>query len=151
MNKNITTMIEPYRCNRAGVIPYTIYNGRIFFLFGIHFNSSDICDFGGGRKKDETSKDTAIREFKEETNSLFGDIYQYSMFRRTTSILCRRRQNMIFFLPVDKRWLYQAPVEFKSRNEDRPNKEILKVVWVDQDKYKSLIYGSKISLDGEKY
>ena len=52
---------------RAGVIPYTLTNENLYFLFGVDEASNDFTDFGGGVKTDEDCIEGAIREFKEET------------------------------------------------------------------------------------
>lgn len=127
------------RTIRSGVIPYTVQNDTIHFLFGRDKKSGDLCDFGGGRKKDESSHDAAIREFKEESNCIFGD-YKRSDLSDAVGLLCRRRKNMIFFLPVGTQWLESAPGAFEARNRQYPNKEIAQVKWIDESLYTSLIY-----------
>lgn len=64
-------------CKSAGVIPYTIYNDTVYFLFQQLVNPPRKKDFGwndfGGKKipADETTIETASREFSEETSCLF--------------------------------------------------------------------------------
>jgi 8-oxo-dGTP pyrophosphatase MutT (NUDIX family) len=127
------------RTIRAGVIPYTMHKGQLHFLFGQDKRSNDLCDFGGGRKKGETSHDAALREFKEETNGLFGEGKQVTL-DKAKGLVCRHRKNMIFFLPVDPYWIHTASDEFDTRNQQTPNKEISGVVWVDEDLYRNLVY-----------
>lgn len=126
---------------RAGVIPYTVHNDRLYFLFGRDYKTGEICDFGGGRKKNETSKDTAIREFKEETNGIFSKLYSDTCFDRAVKVVCKlpRPKNMIFFLPVKPKWINIAKSEFMQNNK-HPNKEITTLVWIDEYQYERLVY-----------
>jgi hypothetical protein len=64
-------------CKSAGIIPYTIHNDTLYFLFQKADNPSRKKDAGwndfGGKQLDpkETTIDVAAREFSEETNCLF--------------------------------------------------------------------------------
>lgn len=64
-------------CKSAGVIPYSIHNGKILFLFQKELEpqrkkDSGLNDFGGKRVTDvETTAEAAAREFSEETSCLF--------------------------------------------------------------------------------
>ncbi len=72
---------KPYdamlNCKSAGIIPYTIYQNTLFFLFQREPNpirKKDLGwnDFGGKRLSDnETTMEAAAREFSEETSCLF--------------------------------------------------------------------------------
>ena len=63
----------------GGILPVTVYRNKIFLLYGRE-NIDDKknkergkwSDFGGGREKNETSKQTAIREGWEETSGILG-------------------------------------------------------------------------------
>ena len=86
----------------AGVLPYAIHNGKLFFLLGkehrggkgvvldqnkidASMSKSKIAkhletwsEFGGKREKeDQSSLHTAAREFFEETKGAFGDITEF--------------------------------------------------------------------------
>ena len=53
----------------AGILPTTIYNGKLYFLFAKENRYADTpgySDFGGGNDDDETFRQTAIREAQEE-------------------------------------------------------------------------------------
>lgn len=68
-----------FTSKRASIQVYTILNGKLYFLLGIcsafeNSNLGDLGDFGGTHKKNENSATTAIREFNEETNLLFGKL-----------------------------------------------------------------------------
>jgi len=59
----------------AGIIPYTISNGEKFYLLG--FENNKWSGFVGGSETDELPIDTAIREFNEETATVFKNNFQF--------------------------------------------------------------------------
>ena len=59
----------------AGVLPTTIHNNKLYFLFGKENKFADTpgwSDFGGGTEKMETFLNTAIREAGEELTGFLG-------------------------------------------------------------------------------
>tara|TARA_B100000795_G_scaffold268224_2_gene254772 strand:+ start:1395 stop:1886 length:492 start_codon:yes stop_codon:yes gene_type:complete len=64
----------------AGILPITFHKKKIFFLLARESKDATWkgagkwSDFGGGREKNETLKETAIREGFEETMGVFGTI-----------------------------------------------------------------------------
>lgn len=66
----------------AGVIPFTVTDGEVSFLFQTTFSgrkAGHLIDFGGGLGDGEGYKDTAIREFIEETETMyFADNIQHA-------------------------------------------------------------------------
>ena len=60
----------------AGILPTTIYNNKIYFLFGKENKYEDSAegysDFGGGTDNKETYFNTAIREGEEELTGFLG-------------------------------------------------------------------------------
>jgi len=61
----------------AGILPATIHNGKLYFLFGKEGKYEDTApgfsDFGGGTDNKETLLSTAIRESCEEFTGFLGD------------------------------------------------------------------------------
>ncbi len=58
----------------AGVIPFSVWNGKVHFLFHKTFSgrrAGFLVDFGGGVRDGESYRQTAIREFVEETDTMF--------------------------------------------------------------------------------
>lgn len=58
----------------AGVIPFTVSDGTVRFLFQTTFTGRKtgyLIDFGGGLGAGEDYRDTAIREFIEETETMY--------------------------------------------------------------------------------
>jgi hypothetical protein len=59
----------------ASILPVTLHNGKIYFLFGKERNIDENpgwSDFGGGTDKGETYIQTAIREGGEELTGFLG-------------------------------------------------------------------------------
>ena len=61
----------------AGVLPFAIYKDTIYFLFSREYIKGTVdaglwSDFGGKEEKNETIKETAIRECYEESNGFLG-------------------------------------------------------------------------------
>ena len=60
----------------AGILPVTIRNGKLWFLFGKENKNEKsapgFSDFGGGGEANETSLETAIREGGEELTGFLG-------------------------------------------------------------------------------
>jgi len=60
----------------AGILPTTIHNGKLYFLFGKEGKYEDsapgFSDFGGGTDNNESFLETAIREAGEEFTGFLG-------------------------------------------------------------------------------
>jgi len=61
----------------AGILPTTIHNGKLYFLFGKEGKHEDsapgFSDFGGGTDNQESFIETAIREGVEELTGFLGN------------------------------------------------------------------------------
>jgi hypothetical protein len=58
----------------AGIIPFCVNEGNVHFLFHKTFSgrrAGYLVDFGGGGHGGETYRQTAVREFVEETDNMF--------------------------------------------------------------------------------
>lgn len=58
----------------AGVIPLSVRDGEVFFLFQKTFSGRKVgyfIDFGGGLAEGEGYRATAVREFVEETETMY--------------------------------------------------------------------------------
>ena len=59
----------------AGILPMAIKNGTPYYLFsreGMGKDKGYWSDFGGGREKGETFRETAVREASEESDGVLG-------------------------------------------------------------------------------
>ena len=71
----------------AGILPTTIHNGKLYFLFGKEGKYEDsapgFSDFGGGTDNSESFLETAVREAGEEFTGFLGnDAEVRKMLRR---------------------------------------------------------------------
>ena len=58
----------------AGVLPFSVNKGKVYFLFQTAFSGRKtgyLIDFGGGLGVGEDYRETAIREFIEETETMY--------------------------------------------------------------------------------
>ena len=65
----------------AGILPTTIHNGKLYFLFGKENKYADTpgwSDFGGGTDSKESHLQTAIREGGEEMTGFLGSDQELS-------------------------------------------------------------------------
>ena len=79
----------------AGVIPFAVEDGRVFFLFQLTFSGRKagyLVDFGGGLGVNETFRETAIREFVEETETMY--------FSEDIQQACRTPESVENQLPI---------------------------------------------------
>jgi 8-oxo-dGTP pyrophosphatase MutT (NUDIX family) len=123
-----TKILNQCRKPRAGVIPFTVSDGKMYFLFAKDRMTGELSDFGGGCKKNETALDTAIREFKEESNAMFSDMFYTEATYNDTFALSNDKMAIVF-LPIYNTWLKHASQKFKYKH----NTEVSDVVWIDED------------------
>lgn len=61
----------------GGILPIALHNNEVYLLFGKENELDDTqgwADFGGGRNKNETVFQTAVREGCEELNGFLGSV-----------------------------------------------------------------------------
>lgn len=92
----------------SSVLPATIHNGKIYFLFGkecaLEDSAKGFSDFGGGVESGETIYSTAMREGVEEMTGFLGSIPPYIKKggNGTYHISHNDRYHVhIFFIPYD--------------------------------------------------
>jgi len=72
MLKSYAAQVEQKR--GAGVIPFALFGNQVYFLFQTTFSGRKtgyLIDFGGGVGADEDCRGAAIREFIEETETMY--------------------------------------------------------------------------------
>ena len=72
----------------AGIIPYTEFKGKTYFLLGLERSNNKWSGFVGGSEQGETPRQTAIREFNEETAMIFkynGNLANPPIIEKTTT------------------------------------------------------------------
>ena len=89
----------------AGILPTTVHNNKLYFLFGKENKYEDTApgfgDFGGGENKNESFMNTAIREGCEELTGFLGsekDIKKLLSKYGTYDIDCKTTTGSIYRL-----------------------------------------------------
>jgi len=92
---------------RGSVIPWTIWNNKLWYFFGIDHTFRCICDFGGGYNyKDSTLIKTAFREWSEESLDVFspfidndtdGDAYYFDIYKPRN---CHPSPHLVIFIKL---------------------------------------------------
>ncbi|MGV9199674.1 MAG: NUDIX domain-containing protein [Promethearchaeia archaeon] len=129
------------KTKRASVIPYVIKDGKIYFLLAVDKPSGDITDLGGGVKKGEFALMAALREFKEETDEIFGKLYD-DVNNRLTDIAIVDKKMSVLFLPLPLEWFSKASPVFAKNIDNRKKKshdEVSSLVWVSEDDFVTII------------
>lgn len=111
---------------RAGVIPYTFIDGKVYWLMGInqHYMWSD---FGGGCKKVETTYSCLMRELYEESNGLLNDVVERAIDNRNgvkVYIAYDRKGNLNDYLLL-------VPIPYCDY-EFTPNRELRSLHWIPE-------------------
>jgi hypothetical protein len=128
---------------RAGVIPYTVFQGRLFFLLGVDRKTNEYTDFGGGCKNNETLLDGAWREFQEETCGVFS-MFDKSCLTTSIAVCNETKDSAIFFVEVPYVLLDIAPPLFMNiQKENILNKKCLENVsiqWIDDEDFRDMAF-----------
>ena len=125
------------------------------FLLGVHRETGEITDFGGGIKKKENDLSGGFRELSEETKGIFDSttseaelgtcigVYKRSLGKRRLS---KGDGGMsAIFVPVDNSWIEDADKLFsESKKNGLGNNEIEELVWCTEAQLLSLISGKKV-------
>jgi len=161
----------------AGVIPLVVKDGEVLFLFQKTFSGRKVgyfIDFGGGLGEGEDYRATAVREFVEETETMYlaenpGEAYRSDqrvteqiarvdeIFEHTLSVhpdWWRRRNPGASKHPKDWRTYF---IEFPFRDISALNSEWAsdtsgrfkkrrEMVWVPADRLLDIYAGSSVDL-----
>ena len=124
-NKNID-----YMNIRAGVIPYTKIDNKIFFAFGVDTIYGDLTDFGGGvQKADRSVINGGIREFREESLGIFDPICDRDIYNHYV-IYGKKILVLLINYQVDP----QAIIDnFKNKLLYIQTPEVKDVVWLSKE------------------
>ncbi len=123
---------------RAGVIVYYRSENKINFALGIDINSSNITDFGGGVKYSEENNavTAALREFKEETCGVFGQVEVSQVGQ--CKVVVKGTNIMIIFMPlrVDPDDIVRR---FDQVQSEATDPELERIIWIDGAEFVHLI------------
>lgn len=118
-------------CKSAGVIPYSIQNGTVRFLFQKAIDpqrkkDSGLNDFGGKKvNSSESTAETAAREFSEETSCLFYlKEHENNIDNKTYYNLLKENENLFYdddtvailkkLIQLSQKYYYDKITEFAS-------------------------------------
>jgi len=138
-------------CYRAGVIPFTTINGKVYFLLAVDFKTGDLSDFGGGCKKNESLISAAVRELNEESYGIFRNVSEQVLYN-SFAIVNHKRNIAVFFMYIDSEWLTKAKEEYLIailKNSDKFETKDIK--WVSEDDFKNLIYSAYVNCKNKVY
>ena len=71
----------------AGILPVTVHNGKLYFLFGQEDNGHKWSDFGGRSETNETDLQTALREGYEELDGYYGSMNEFKQMVKNNIVL----------------------------------------------------------------
>lgn len=126
---------------RGGVIISTVVNGVRYFGFGVDWKTGEVTDFGGGiyygngvgrrrcrRWIDKNAIDGCLREFKEESLSVFPEITAVELKRAT---VLHTEKMMILIVPLDV-CLVSVCRKFNRLMAMRTHHEIRDICWLSE-------------------
>jgi|688.fasta_scaffold116286_3 hypothetical protein len=129
--------LDNLKPQRAGVIMYTIIDNIVYFGMGLDTKTNDITDFGGGvsYKTDYNAIYGALREFQEETLSIFKKIHINDILN---SPVIYDLNNLIIFIYVElnptdicnkfnEKFIKMSNQNFSKKNEP----EVCGIVWLN--------------------
>ena len=149
------------KTQRGGVIPYIVVNQSIFFLVGkyANYNKDELTDFGGRREQyDESALHTSLREFKEETISMFNEeYYTVEILSKCVALYDKNyikgkydaNGMCIIFLPVSMEWFRNAVENFETSKKKATKdceKEISGLMWISMKQLETQIQNTETKL-----
>ena len=130
-----------FQPNRAGVIVYTIHDGRILFGLGLDRRYRELTDFGGGVRytKDKSAVVGALREFMEESLYTFGAISPSDV---CNSLVTYSPQTaiLIVYIPCDP---IESSIVFRERASVIDSPEVSEIVWLTHEEFAYTIRNGK--------
>lgn len=114
---------------RSSIVIYKNIDNIKYYCLGLEPNICMLVDFGGHVEPDDNDiYDTAIREYKEETSSIFGEITKDILY---TSDHVDINSTLTFFVDADRLSNYDMSI-YRSIFRCYPDelkKEIMDLVW----------------------
>jgi hypothetical protein len=150
----------------AGILPFTIYKGRVMFLFGRenkdktgdNAKKGRWSDFGGSKEGMESYSETAIREGFEESSGFFGDkehIQQLVREKCIKEIEHHRYKTFVVYIPYDPNIVGNFRRHFlyvkKNKTEQYRTKGLYEkdmVKWVSYNDLKEFKHSARIFYKG---
>lgn len=132
---------------RAGIIPMIEQNGVRFFAFGVENGVAAIGDFGGHvERHDRDALDAAIREYREESLNVFGEITREML--QDCYVLDGVDTAEILFPVVGP--LYQYTKRFNELVGDNLQHEVQSVIWMSRRQLLTALDSQEYAFEGTK-
>jgi ADP-ribose pyrophosphatase YjhB (NUDIX family) len=134
--------LEKIHCLRAGIIPYIIIDGKLYFLLGIDRQTGEYADMGGGVKKNENVISGAIRELTEETRDLVQPIHLCDI---SVGVWEKVNNNCILFSKIADNGMFDTLEDDfqKSTKKGIEYDEMSALVWLTVDQLVFHIYSDQ--------
>ena len=133
--KNVKLELEnPTRC---GAIVYTHHKGKTYFCLGVDSSYGDLTDFSGGIKKGETVFDGGLRELKEESQGVFGEIKKEDI----QDCMTFYSKNMVIIFIEKNVDMEDIKREFLERVKGKTELEVSNIFWIEKQDFINSING----------
>lgn len=128
---------------RSGAVVYTTYADRILLLMGVDTDSGDVTDFGGGVKikHGEGPLDAAVRELKEESYGVLGEIKKSDI---SDHLAIYTDELMIIFIHITFD-VDAIMIEFNFRRDKMDKPEVDSLILMNIDQFKNLVKGGSVN------
>lgn len=141
--------IKNFRPQRAGVILYTIIQGRLLFGFGVDSKYHELTDFAGGvNRHDKNPVNTALRELCEETLNLLCHITYKGVDNVlhlitdksiNDSLALYDKHHLVIFYKINQD-IDEMTINFNERKKMYPsNIEVEAITWITEEELKITI------------
>jgi len=132
---------------RAGIIPYTFHNDKLYFGFGVDTKTSDLTDFGGGVQFiDNGAINAAIREFREETLGVFEPLWSNDLNGQHVIYNDRTLIVLLYCGNIDPRTITQNFKKKALEYKTVQGLEVKSIIWLSFESLKDSLenYGYRI-------
>ena len=153
--KSIEKNPENHKVDRVGIIPYSIFEGELYFALGIDYVYRELTDMGGTRNIDKHPVVEAYKEIVEESCGIFRDL-DFGKLVNDSPVL-HNMHSMVMFYPLndEEKQKYGLPFKLQLKYkieecERKKHPEILSTFWVKGTDLLKLVteksfYGAKKS------
>lgn len=123
---------------RAGIIPYTMYDGKLYFGFGVDTTYGDLTDFGGGvQKSDKNPINGAIREFREESLGVFDPICDEDIYTKYM-IYTDKILTILVYYDVNPKCIID---NFRQKVSSIEKPEVKDIIWLSKEDLLNSVLG----------
>lgn len=130
---------------RSGAILYTKQKGKTYFCMGSDSSYGDLTDFAGGVRKGETIITGGLRELKEESLGVFGEIKESDV----QDSICFYTNNMLImfiYLPLLDMEKSKELFKLKASEEKKGKIEVSKLVWLEKKEMVECVNGKGLKM-----